>query len=119
MELVGILDTICTKRNGHGESWLWMDGEQPVLYVDISDSLEHHDEEELADLRRKLGTLPCYVISADISGRHPGVKIATKFSKLILDRKAGVARDDYTDHLWTLSEIAGGINVKGHSFCDT
>ena len=73
-----------------------------------------------------LGTTPDLTIYVDTGGRlnpdEAGRQIETRelhhVVELLLGRFRGVARDNLSNHLWTLDEIRSGKEIQGAAFGD-
>ncbi len=111
--------------------WIAVDQKgDPVLYINITEFEKWNmglgegwssDEEGLREeqeLAARLGSKPAYVVSVDISGRHPGDNEVRTFITNLLPQFMGVVQDEYTRHFWSLTEIQKGMLVKGHPFFD-
>ena len=100
------------------EGWMLAVGGDPCLYIGV-----YRDgpiENEPADWARVTAWADGSLVSviADVSGRHPGRPEAMAFIEDLLGRFDGVARDDYTSHLWTLGQLRAGHRAEGHPFFD-
>ena len=91
------------------------------LYIDF---YRHHyygiefDPEVLVELKSRFhGQLPLGII-ANVSGRHDGTQQVLRFVRTLLMWRTGVATDDYTDHLWSLTEIEAEARYDGLAFFD-
>ena len=105
--------------NPKGPPWLSSVGAEPSLYIDFyHDGPRECEPEEWSDLVASLGGGPIVGVTADVSGRRPGDEEVYEFITKILTRFSGVANDDYTTHLWTLTELQTGHRVEGHVFFD-
>ena len=113
------------------ETLQWIDRvqEDPVLYINIMEFKKWEnldkglppDEEELQEaqeLATRLGKKPTFVVSVNISGRHPGDKEVRTCITNLLSQFRGVVQDEYTSHFWSLTEIQTDLLVEGHSFFD-
>lgn len=89
-----------------------------IVSVDFYDDCHLEMPELMGTITRRLGAPPLGVI-ADISGRVDGTAEATEFCIRFLSRFAGIAMDDYFDHLWTLQELQTRTLYQGHHFFDT
>jgi hypothetical protein len=99
--------------------WVCATSGDPVLYVDFYRDIEWEFSAALRDaLRRELGCDPATSVAVDVSGRHSGDEEVRCFVNSILARFAGVAQDEYTDHIWTKEQIRMGHRVQGHTFFD-
>jgi hypothetical protein len=58
------------------------------------------------------------MVTADVSGRHPGDEQAYGFVDDLLTHFSGSAQDEYKEHLWSLDELRAGHHVFGHRFID-
>jgi hypothetical protein len=77
-----------------------------------------HLPEEWTKLHGDLRYIPSVCVAADVSGRHPGDDQVHSFVVEILQKFEGHAKDDYSDHVWTLEEILSGQSAYGHPFFD-
>ncbi len=111
--------------------WIAVDKKgDPVLYINITEFEKWNmrlgegwsgDEEGLREeqeLAARLGRKPTYVVSVDISGRHPGDKEVRTCITNLLSQFMGVVQDEYTRHFWPLTEIQKDMLVEGHPFFD-
>lgn len=113
-EVAGCLQEACPGQAG--PPWDWLVGSEPYLYIDFSDCIEDVGGSTAA--QAALGQTPSVIVIADISGRHPGDAEVRMFLRLLLHRFRGIAKDDFTEHGWTLDEIETGQLVEGHGFFD-
>ena len=91
----------------------------PALYIGFYDDLLMEAEPaDLEELTASLGAMPDVSVIGDVSGSVPGDAEVRELAALMLTEFRGIARDDYTSHCWTLSEIQSGVKVKGHTFFD-
>ncbi|HEY9776997.1 MAG TPA: hypothetical protein V6C81_24745 [Planktothrix sp.] len=89
------------------------------MYINIHSSLSGaHPHDDIDQIEHTLGFDPAIVVTATVSGRHPGDREVRSFVLAILQRFDGVARDDYSDHCWTSAEIASDALAFGHPFFD-
>ncbi len=57
-------------------------------------------------------------INPDEAGKQIGAQEVHEVVGQVLERFQGVARDDLTNHLWTLDEIRSGKKINGAGFGD-
>jgi hypothetical protein len=101
------------------EPWVVAVDGDACLYIRLyHDGPREHEPEEWADIIRRLGGEPTVGVIADVSGRHPGDKQVAEFVTTLLARFRGAAMDEYTTHLWSLSELRAGRHIEGHPFFD-
>ncbi len=120
IEIVSLLDNICSNRNGSGEAWLWLKNDDLVLYIEFYEERfwAEIEPKEWKGLVKKLGSEPELCICVNVSGRHPGKDELFNFLEQLLVKFDGVVLDDYTDYAWEINEILNGKLVKGHPFFD-
>jgi hypothetical protein len=101
-------------------TWVRLASEDDAfLYIDFYyDGQSEHEPEDWQALVAAFGGEPAVALMADVSGRHPGDAEVREFVRAVLGRFSGAAKDDYTDHLWSLEEVEGGRLVEGHPFFD-
>ena len=119
-EVASYLDSICTSRKAHNETWLYEYNNDQFLYIEFYEK-KYWDEIHKKDLEKlisKLGTEPKLSLCIDVSGRHPGKEELFSFLKLFLKKYDGVVLDDYTNFAWKLNEILDGKLIEGHPFFD-
>lgn len=102
------------KRNGDHE---WIDGK--TTWVRIYDSDSDIDPEQKALISAALESENYIWVMADISGRIDSTKEATDICVSLLNLVGGVAQDDYSSHLWTVTELRQKAHAQGHPFFDT
>ncbi len=102
-----------------GPPWIdEIDGDA-CLYIDFyQDLCSEFDPKEIEEIASYSSHQPSVVVSADVSGRHIDKHPERNFVRTLMTRFRAVARDDYTNHLWTLEEINSGYLVEGHTFFD-
>jgi hypothetical protein len=101
------------------EPWVAAVDGDAFLYIHLyHDGPREHEAEEWADIICRFGGEPAVGVIADVSGRHPGDEQATGFVTGLLVRFSGAAMDEYTTHLWSLSELRAGRHIEGHPFFD-
>jgi len=102
-----------------GPPWICEINGDACLHIDVyRDGLLEYGIEGLQELKQSLGYTPTVSIGADVSGRHPGDDQVRSFVSTILKKFEGRARDDYSDHCWTIEEILSGHLAYGHPFFD-
>lgn len=102
-----------------GPLWVADKRGDPVLYIDFYRDLNTEAEvEEWFAILEHLGGEPTVSVVADVSGRHAGTEEVHAFVLGLLRAFSGVARDEYTFHPWSSSEIETGTEVEGHRFFD-
>ena len=90
-----------------------------VIYISFYEDLASEAEpEDLQMLRDVLGQLPEVTVCGEVSGRAAGDSEVAQFVGFLLGEFRGVARDDYTNHCWTLAELQSGAKAHGHTFFD-
>jgi hypothetical protein len=105
--------------SGQRRPWLISSDHDPILYIDFyRDARTEFEPENWTDLVRHFGGEPSVALIADVSGRHPGTKQVFEFVIGLLGRFSGSALDEYTDHLWCLSDLQADHHISGHSFFD-
>jgi hypothetical protein len=101
------------------EPWIMFIGGDACLYIDLyHDGPREHEPEQWTDIVRRFGGAPVVAAIAHVSGRHRGDEEALAFVTALLTRFSGAALDEYTDHLWSLTELRERRRVGGHSFFD-
>ena len=102
-----------------GPPWICDVAGDPCLFIDFyRDRLTEFEAEDLAALTTVLGKEPVISVIADVSGRHCGDEQVYSLVVTMLERFAGVAQDDYTQHYWICTEIKSGSRVQGRRFFD-
>lgn len=100
------------------EPWVAYSEGDPCLYINLSRDVRTWCEaERWTHIIRRVGSEPIEVI-ADVSGRHAGDAEVSALVTGLLSRFDGVAEDDYTAHLWSLTELRSGARFEGHPFFD-
>lgn len=103
---------------GRSNPWV-MNG---VLYIEVGDEgngtlYVDWEPSALAVLDAAVGHRPPWAVQIDISGRVEGTADVRQLLELLL-ASGGVAFDDYTNHAWSLPEIANGSTFDGLGFFD-
>jgi len=99
--------------------WVVLVGGDPCLYINLyRDGPHEHEPDDWADVVRRFGGEPAVGVIADVSGRHCGDEQVHAFAAGLLTRFRGAAMDEYTTHLWSLAELHGRNQVRGHPFFD-
>jgi hypothetical protein len=117
-------DCLATVCEPNGEEWMCCDHGDPVLYVHAPQSFVQWAEgeglsaHERQEIERAAGGALALSLLVDVSGRHPGDAEVRALAVALLSRFRGFVMDEYTDHLWTLDEIAAGHQVQGKGFFD-
>ena len=102
-----------------GPPWIENISGDPCLYINFAkEILSESEPEESLKVIEALGGSPQVVLTADVSGRHLGRAEVRKFVISLLERFTGVAEDDYSTHLWSLTEIASNKQINGLFFFD-
>lgn len=124
-EVAAQLSAIAQK--GMGEHWYHPDRQHTRLTIRFHPGA-HQPQPPTTDdeFVGTLGTTPDLTVYVDSGSRlnpdEAGKQIeAREFHRLVeilLGRFRGVARDDLTNHLWTLDEIKGGKAIQGAPFGD-
>ena len=100
-----------------GPPWILDAAGDAVLFINFYRDLgTEYSDEDMTALVKFLGREPKISVSVDISGRHKGNQEIRAFVCGLLSEFQGVAQDEYTNHFWTMEEIANGFRVKGNSF---
>jgi hypothetical protein len=119
-EVTRALDAHFVAQGGDAPWLLLSDGGDAVLYIElypqIVRELEAIDAGLIEKVRASLGGEIEVSVAADVSGRHDGGPKATEFALALLSRFRGVAMDDFSEHLWTRSEIEQRAIVDGRRF---
>lgn len=119
-DLDALLDERCERVDVAGPQWTYPRGFDPVLYVTRSEWGEIDDlsPEEASHLLLALGGSCSVRVCVDVSGRFPGTREVKELAVNVLSAFEGGAKDDFTDHLWTASEIVGEALIEGRPFFD-
>lgn len=106
-------------RRGRGPRWVVAVDDDPYLYVDFyPDAQRECETDEWIALTKTLGGEPAVNLIVDVSGRHAGDQQVKEFVSAVLSKFPGVAKDEYTEHCWTLEEVLSGHHEEGHPFFD-
>lgn len=108
-----------TYPSGPRPPWLLRGVVNPYLYIDFYRAFSVDcDPEEYEELTRQFGGKPAVAVQADVSGSITGGEQALDFVTGLLGSFSGAAIDDYSSHLWSLSELLAEYRVSGHRFFD-
>jgi hypothetical protein len=90
---------------------------EAVLYLSIGDLSERDGFEpaDPANIATHVGP-GAGLLQADVSRSAQPVDVRMLLVELLRVFPRARAQDDFSDHLWTLSEIAGGAKVAGKLF---
>jgi hypothetical protein len=114
-DVASVLDANFVVQNSG--PWLLLSSSgDPILYVNFYDPNSELGPDEISAIRTALGGTIQVSVSADVSGRHVGAVEAARFALALLSQFRGVAVDDFSDHLWTRSEIEQQAVVDGRCF---
>ncbi len=101
------------------DEWCSPSADSAVLWFYPYDDYSELEPEHLALLQQRFPE-GIASIHADVSGRIPGQRevrdLALRFLAAVPE---SCVEDDYTDHLWSASEIEDNTHVEGHGFFDT
>jgi hypothetical protein len=89
-------------------TWVESIASDPCLYINIY----RHGPAEDPDWATRfdgVGGFPAVSVSADISGRHNGWPQVEAFITLLLVNFRGLAQDDDSYRLWSLSAVRGDL----------
>lgn len=97
--------------------WNWPTAGDAVLYLSIDDLSEGNGFEpaELANIATHVGP-GAGVLQADVSHRAQRVDVRMLLVELLRVFPRARAMDDFSGHLWTLSEITGDARIAGKLF---
>jgi len=87
----------------------WEDWESDSVIVEEGTHLK---------FKEKCGSEVSCVLSIGVSGRDDGTEEVYSYLGELLKNYKGFAMDDYTNHLWSLSEIQNNKRIDGHLFFD-
>lgn len=108
-----------TVRNPDYQQWFVKKPDNDnVLYIDFCDDFSDWEPEILFNIENFFKEKSTKYLSADISGRHDGIKEVMWLTQQLLMNFEGVVLDDYTGHLWTLKEIESKTKIGNHHFFD-
>lgn len=97
--------------------WNLPKAREAVLYLSIGDLTERYGFEpaELADIATHVGP-GAGLLQADVSRSAQPVEVRMLLIELLRVFPRARAQDEFSDHLWTLGEIAGDAKVAGKLF---
>ena len=102
-----------------GPPWIHAINGDACLYIDFNPySKNEHEADDWSELVHGLGCEPQVVVTANVSGRHPGDEQVRQFIKTMLTAFEGVAHDEYTAHCWSRDEVLSNHKIQGHHFFD-
>lgn len=97
--------------------WNVPTGREALLYLSIQELSEQSGfaPAELAAIATYVGP-GAGLLQADVSRKAQAVDVRAMIIELLRSFPRARAMDDFVDHLWTLSEIAGDVRVAGQLF---
>jgi len=105
---------------GHSDPVEWRyPRHKPALYIEFYHTFDSEFEPaELQQLESALGKMPDVTVIAQVSGRVPGDVELRDLAECLLGTFRGVAKDEFSDHYWTIEEIRAKVSFGGLSFFD-
>jgi hypothetical protein len=105
---------------GHSDPVEWRyPRHKPALYIEFYNTFENEFEPgELLPLESALGRMPDVTVIAQVSGRVPGDVELRELAECLLGTFRGLAKDEFSDHYWTIEEIRAKASFGGLSFFD-
>lgn len=97
--------------------WNFPTGREALLYLSIQELSEESGfaPAELAAIATHVG-LGAGLLVADVSRKAQAADVRAMIIELLRSFPRARAMDDFVDHLWTPSEIAGDVRVAGQPF---
>jgi len=114
-------------QKGMGDHWYHPDRQHTRLTIRFHPGAHQphppNTEDEFVGTLGAPPDLTLYVdmgsrLNPDEAGKQVDVREFHHIVETVLGRFRGVARDDHTNHLWTLEEIQSGKSIEGAKFGD-